>query len=102
MHSLTIVAQRADGVEHEDMWDKIENSILPLVESLPYHRGYDYRVIIGRIHGDYDFNAMIEVAFSSMDDLERASESEQLKEMIEKCQGVFKSESLQIYATHHL
>lgn len=102
MHSLVILARKTEDVAQEDIWFKIENEILPLIKKLPYNRGCDYKVVIGKICGDMDSDAIIEVGFNSMDDLERAAKSEQLKEIIEKSGKIFEKDSFRIYAAHQM
>ena len=96
------MAQRAKNVSHEDIWFKIENVFLPLVEKLPYHRGFDYKIVIGKLHGEIEADAIIEVAFTSMDDLERAAKSPQIEKLIEESKETFQEDSLRIFATHQL
>ncbi|MBD3168191.1 MAG: hypothetical protein GF307_01830 [candidate division Zixibacteria bacterium] len=102
VHSLVILAQRAGDVSHEDIWHKIENDFVPLIEELPYHRGYTYKVVIGKVHGDVDADAIIEAMFMSMDDLERAAKSEKMEQLIEKSKGVFDESTLRVLATHQM
>ena len=102
MHSLVILAQRAENVSHEDIWFKIENDFAPLVEELPYHRGYSYKVVIGKVHGDVDADVIIEANFMSMDDLERAAKSDKMKQLIEKSNSIFAEGSVRVFATHQM
>ena len=100
LFTLLIIAQKVEVIAPEDIWFNVENEILPLVDKLPYQRGYDYKVIIGKIHGNRDADAIIEVMFNSMDDLERAAKSDQLKNIIIESTRIFEQGSLRILGAH--
>jgi antibiotic biosynthesis monooxygenase (ABM) superfamily enzyme len=100
LHTLSIYAKQSQRIEREDLWDRLENEIMPLVGKLPYHRGAGYRVKTGQLRGDFDYDIVIDVSFASMDSLEQAAGSPLLDEIIESGRNIFDKDSITVIATH--
>ncbi|MBD3234244.1 MAG: hypothetical protein GF315_11030 [candidate division Zixibacteria bacterium] len=102
MHTLIIFGEKKGEIAQEYLQYDVEENIIPTVERLPYQRGYGYSIVTGNIHGDLKADAIIEVAFTSIDDMERAVNSAQKAELVESCNKVFKEDSLRILSTHQV
>jgi antibiotic biosynthesis monooxygenase (ABM) superfamily enzyme len=100
LHTLSIYAKQSQRIEREDLWDRLENEIMPLVEKFPYHRGAGYRVKIGQLRGEFDYDMVIEVKFASMDSLEQAAGSRLLDKITERGRNIFDKDSIAVIATH--
>jgi len=102
LHTLVIFGEKLDNIAREYLPYDIDDSILPLVENLPYQRGYAYSIITGRFRGNVNADAIIEIAFGSIDDIKRVVESTQFQELMTKSGKVFKEDSLSIFSAHQI